>query len=258
MKHKLFALSLLFTTAVSGASPQNPWPLEGIDHHLEQLNIVKKRAEELLGEIKPKKDDFATFFRSTSYLREMTPRDGAITFELDEPNRFINGNSLMFKVALRDNETLSGPLRKEFNQNVWRILDIVNRTIKYYTVKAKKYNRALEVELQEPYGLLTYQRPEPKNSRLAGIFSEIFRDEDGHSGGTAGMLLIETREGRELKHLEKATNSARGVLAIIKEEKLSVEDRKIAQRVLADLRTAISEALEYHQSESGDSGFESN
>ena len=61
MKHKLLALSLLLTTAASGEVPLNPWPLEGIDHHLEQLNIVKIKAEELLKECSLKKDDYSTF-----------------------------------------------------------------------------------------------------------------------------------------------------------------------------------------------------
>ena len=164
---------------------------------------------------------------------------------------------MLFKVALRDNETISGPLRKKFDKDVKRILDIVNKTIKYYTVEAKKHNRGLEVELQEPYGLLTYQRPETKNARLAGLYSEIFRDKDGRAGGTAGMLLIEIREGSDSpKHLEKATLSARGLRNILKDVRLSAEDRKVAHCVLTDLRTAINEALEY-QYESSDSGAES-
>lgn len=214
------------------------------------MHTVKTNSEELLAELKPKKDDFSHFFNSCPYLIKLHPRDGTTVYELTESNRFVQGSRLMFKVALRDNETLSGSLRKVFGENVERILDIVNKTIKYYTDEAKKHNRRVDVELREPYGLLVYERPETRNQRLAHLYSELFRDNDGRGGGTAGMLLIETRENLESAHLEKAINSARALINILREETtLPSVDKKVARCVLDDLRNAINEALHYSNSE---------
>jgi hypothetical protein len=84
------------------------------------------------------------------------------------------------------------------------------------------------------------------------VYHELWRDIDAAPGGTAGILIIEAREGKELKHLQKAKDRVRNLITIKKSQMLSDEDKKMIEKVIWDLRGAIFEAEPYGLSDSAD------
>lgn len=243
---KILFLSGLFVFSVVTADPKvlpsNPWNGEDVRYHLAELQACKDQLQELIATSKVKTNDIGDVLKSDPYLKTLPISDGSISFVLKSPDCFVKGNSLTLKFVLRKQETQSGPARKEFNEPLIRYLKVVEETIKYYLDILRVMDRKIGVLNQEPYGLSIYERPSSSNGRLTGLYSQLWRDLDGNAGGTAGILLIEARNGQTLTHLEKARTRSVNLRRILKEEMLSKEDRKIAELVLADLRTAINEA----------------
>ena len=172
-------------------------------------------------------------------------KSGYTPFELKSPTHFVDGESLSFKLALREQETISGPKRKEFNEPLIEYLRILEETIKYYTDKLRVLERHELIEQRYPTGLNVYEKPHSSNPELMNAYHELWRDIDAAPGGTAGILTIEAREGKELKHLQKAKDRVIHLTALRKLQRLSSEDRKMIEKVLWDLRSAISEAEPY-------------
>lgn len=227
---KILFLSGLFVfnivTAGPRVLPSNPWREEDIRHHLAELQVRKVHLQELITTSKVKTNDIGGFLRKDGYINEIFGKTGHTWFELRHPTRFVNGHSLNFYMTLRKQETQSGPARKEFNEPLIRYLGIVEETIKYYSDILRVMDRKIGVLNQEPYGLNIYERPSSSNPRLKELYSQLWRDLDGNAGGTAGILLIEARNGRDLTHLEKAQTRSVNLTRILKEETLSKEIEK--------------------------------
>jgi hypothetical protein len=226
--------------------PSNPWTESEMRSHVEQLKERIQEVEAILAAPKLKTNDVADLLRNDPYMTIHFGKSGYTPFELKSPTHFVDGESLSFKLALREQETISGPKRKEFNEPLIEYLRILEETIKYYSDKLRVLERNELIEQRYPEGLTVYEKPHSSNVALKNVYNELWRDIDAAPGGTAGILTIEVRERKELKHLKKAKDRVIQLTALRKSQRLSSADRKMLEQVLKDLRTAISEAESYY------------
>ena len=94
-------------------------------------------------------------------------------------------------------------------------------------------------------GYLTKQRllKNVKNQRLKNVIDQLYRD-DAHKGdgGTADALRYEKKTGKLLSphgHQQKAEERIRNLEDIMKHEKLSLEEKGLAQSLYNDLEDAV-------------------
>jgi hypothetical protein len=77
---------------------------------------------------------------------------------------------------------------------------------------------------------------------LARALGQLFRRRDKIPGGTAGAIRHELRTGELVggrSHLIKGAERSRELESILKSEPLSPQDRRVAEAVLDDLRSAL-------------------
>jgi hypothetical protein len=87
-----------------------------------------------------------------------------------------------------------------------------------------------------------HNKPNAHNPQLRKALDELYKPTDKYPGGTAGILRKETELGWPKEHLIKAGQSIARLKEIINNEPLSRTDRKIAERLIHDLRSAIKQA----------------
>jgi hypothetical protein len=236
-------LLLNILTSAASASPVKPWPEAELDEKLECLYQVQNNLHEVIDEEKIKTSRISKLFAKDPFLKVVPHRSGKIYFSLAYPEQFVEGNKLGFSLSLREDETISGPMRKMVDEILVSYIAVLEETIKYYADQKRVIDRKHDVVLGYPRGLLIYEKPHSSNPLLMSIYNELWRDQDGLPAGTAGILTVEAREGLELKHLRKAQNRVAQLLTCLKSEQISKADRKKALQVLNDLQQAIAEAL---------------
>jgi hypothetical protein len=87
-----------------------------------------------------------------------------------------------------------------------------------------------------------HNKPNAHNPQLRKALDELYKPTDKYPGGTAGKLREEIIKGLPKRHLIKAEERIVELKRIINNEPLSRTDRKIAERVIHDLRSAIKQA----------------
>jgi hypothetical protein len=87
-----------------------------------------------------------------------------------------------------------------------------------------------------------HNRPNVQNTRLSKQLDELYRPTDKRPGGTAGELRREVQYNLKKEHLVKAQERVNNLQRIVKEESLSRSDRKVAERIISDLRDAINQS----------------
>lgn len=92
--------------------------------------------------------------------------------------------------------------------------------------------------------ILNKSRPNAQNQELQNVYKQRWRNEDKRAGGTAGELLREVASGGELKHLTKAKGRLNELHSLLSDRSVDMSrlDRKTAEGVMNDLRTAIKAA----------------
>jgi len=245
--HLILGISLLVSPTFAKDTPlriepKNPWTESDMRRHVGQLEERAEAVREVLERQKLKTNDVARLLKNDDYMKVIFGKSGYTPFKLASPTYFIEGEGLSFKLALREQETMSGPKRKEFEEPLREYLSILEETIKYYSDKLRVLDRNELIVQHYPEGLNVYEKPHSSNVEINKIYNELWRDIDAAPGGTAGILIIEAREGKELRHLEKAKDRIKNLRRVAKSQKLSIEDRKMVDKVIGDLQAAISEA----------------
>ena len=106
--------------------------------------------------------------------------------------------------------------------------------------KKNKDNRFHHPEAGDIEGI--HNKPNAQNQQLRKELDELYKQTDEYPRGTAGKLRDEIEKGLPKEHLIKARERISQLKRIIDNEPLSRTDRKIAERVINDLRSAIKQA----------------
>lgn len=243
---------MMGVTALGGAlfadtccEPLEPWSENSLSVNRGKLRQIHAKLAGILDEKKFKITDIHALLSRDPFLITLPIRSGQTRYILRNEKSFLNGSSLVIQLALRGSETVSGPLRKEIEEKLSSYKLIIEETMRYYDDQVRILDRQRGLQIGYPEGLLVYEKPHTSNPRLQGIYEELWRVEDAIPGGTAGVLLHETRTQSELKHLQKAQDRIKNLNFFLKEktELLSSEDRKVAGQVLRSLVAAVKEAL---------------
>lgn len=239
-------------------------PLTGkheIQTFLAELTAQMGDVDSLL-KSKPKKHDVRDVLLA-SFLVKVKGATGHTQYKLDSKPYFLSSKSFVLSLELRGNETISGPRLKELKRTFDPYMEFLLQNIKFYQKRlnilnrkaaSKKKMRDLDrLKARSKYAkdltgkvLLIMERPEAKLKALEGIYMQLWRDGDAYPGGTAGALIKEANEGRDLKHFSKAKDRASQLKGLIKEQArfMSDEELKTARNVLEDLYLALRIAME--------------